>query len=204
MTLAKVECTRASPGGRQLAAPARAVLVASGGATLELELDRGRCYRVLVPETERSAVIEQLSRGGLAAVVPADGGFIGNLKVWENIALPLAWAGKTDHAVIEKRVRAMLDALGVSGERFSAICRALPERLSSLELRFVAFARAMLIEPEIMVYDRLFEGLTQLQMEQAHMLDAVFRRQFPFRTSMYLESEAPPLPVQVDAEYRIK
>jgi len=124
--------------------------------------------------------------------------------VWENIALPLAWQGKSDHAGIERRVRAIFDAFGIHGEPFSALCRALPERLSRLELRLVAFARAMLIEPEVMVYDRLFEGLSQAQMEQARTLDIVFRRQFPFRTSIYLEPEPPRLTVRVDAERSLR
>lgn len=204
MTAAAAERARALPEGREIVTPARAVTVSSGGRSVELSLDRGTTYRLLAPEAELAGIIEDLSRSGLAGVVPCEGGLIGNLKVWENIALPLAWQGKSEPAVVERRVRAMFAALGIAGEDFSALCRSLPERLSRLELRLVAFARGMLIEPEIMVYDRLFEGLSQAQMEQARTLDTVFRRQFPFRTSIYLESEPPPLAVRIDAERNLR
>jgi len=178
--------------------------VTAGGRSAQIELDRGKTYRLLAPEAELARIIDQLSHSGLAGIVPCEGGLIGNLKVWENIALPLAWQGKSDPAGIERRVRGMFDAFGIAGDDFSALCRSLPERLSRLELRLVAFARAMLVEPQIMVYDRLFEGLSQIQMEQARTLDIVFRRQFPFRTSIYLEPEPPQLLVHVDAERSLK
>jgi predicted ABC-type transport system involved in lysophospholipase L1 biosynthesis ATPase subunit len=188
-------------------AQARILTLATGTSahSISLELDRGRAYRLVADDAVRSDIIDQLARTGSAALVPADGGLIGNLKVWENLALPLAWQAKSSYAEIEARARAILEPFGFAGERFATLCRALPERLSRFEWRIVAFTRAMLIEPEVMIYDRLFEGLTQSQAEQARRLDAVFHLHFPFRTSIYLESDTlPQLLVPVNAEHDLR
>ena len=191
MSPATVE--RATGGTAGSSPAARTLAVEAGSAerrrVFSLELDRGRTYRFLASETVRNALIDQLSRTGCAALVPAEGGLIGNLKIWENIALPLAWQGK-EGSVIEARARAILEEFGIAGEGFVQLCRSLPEHLSNFERRIVAFVRVMLIEPEIMVYDRLFEGLTQTQTERARLFDRLFHHRFPFRTSVYLESDA--------------
>ena len=51
----------------------------------------------------------------------------------------------------------------------------LPDRLSEFERRLAAFVRAMLAEPEIMVYDGLFDGLTRVEIEKAMGFDRLFR-----------------------------
>ncbi len=135
--------------------------------TVFLPLDRGRTYRLIGGEPGRLALIDQLSDTGVAALVPCEGGLIGNLKVWENLSLPLAWQARSGTGQVEARARTMLALLGVSGEQFTRLCRAFPEQLSRLECRMVAFVRAVLLEPEILVYDRLFEGLTRSQRAQA-------------------------------------
>jgi hypothetical protein len=52
----------------------------------------------------------------------------------------------------------------------------------------------MLVEPEIMVYDSLFEGLTRAEVEQVLAFDRVFHLYFPFRTSIWVDLELPMLP----------
>ncbi len=186
------------------AAFGRALLLQAGKEPVSLELDRGRSYRLLVGEAGRLALLEELSGTGLAALVPCEAGLIGNLKVWENLSLPLAWHAKADPAAIEARARTIFGFLGLGDERFASLCRSLPERLSRLECRMVAFTRALLLEPEILVYDRLFEGLNRMQAEQAKRMDEVFRLRFPFRTSLYLESDTAPDLVRVCAELDLR
>jgi ABC-type arginine transport system ATPase subunit len=176
-----------------------------GGTQVGLELDRGRAYRLIAGDAGRRSLIAQLAHTGIAALVPCEGGLIGNLKVWENLCLPLAWQARSNSAEIEARAREILKDFGFTGERFAGLCRALPEGLSRFECRVVAFVRAMLVEPEVMVYDRLFEGLTLSQARESTRIDAVFHRHFPFRTSLYLESDAvPDLIVPVFSEHDLR
>lgn len=181
----------------------RVLTLQAGRATASLELGCGHAYRLLAEDEGRHALIEQLSNTGLAALVPCEGGLIGNLKVWENLALPLAWQGKDDPAEIEARARAILDLLGIGGERFTKLCRSLPERLSRLECRIVAFTRALLLDREIMVYDRLFEGLSRSQAAELLRLDKLFHARLPAGTSVYLESHHDfPFPVRSEHDLR--
>lgn len=162
---------------------------------LALELDCGRIYRVMVdsPST-RLALLTHLNTIVSAAVVPADGGLISNLRVWENMVLPRAWRNVASYAELEQRARAILGELGFKGETFSRLCASAPERLTRFELRLVAFVRAMLAEPEVIAYDCLFDGLTRAQIEQALAFDRVFHLHFPFRTSIYIDSDVSSLP----------
>lgn len=165
---------------------------------LELALDQGRRYRAIVerPGLKRQ-LVRELALAAPLGVVSDEGGFIGNLKVWENLVLPLAYAGGSAfHSgrngaleALESRTEALFRELGVLGARFAEICAFLPERLSGFERRLVSFVRAMLMEPGIMVYDGLFDGLSRSERERAAGFDPVFRRHFPSRTALYIESE---------------
>jgi ABC-type multidrug transport system ATPase subunit len=162
---------------------------------LNFELDRGHLYRVVAARAQtRAELLWRLSDTGLAAIVPADGGQIGNLKVWENMVLPNAWRGEVNYRDLEERARAVLADLDCTGERFAALCDSSPDALSRLELKIVAFVRAMLSEPEIVAYDCLFDGLTRSEIELALRFDRLFHRHFPFRTSIHVDLEFASLP----------
>jgi predicted ABC-type transport system involved in lysophospholipase L1 biosynthesis ATPase subunit len=157
-------------------------------AQLGLELDRGLSYRIAVPDAAREAIVARLVETAGAAVVSPGGDLIGNLKVWENLALPVAWRGIRDRA-LEARAQGLLAELGFEGDRLSALCGAMPEALSPFELRAIAFTRAMLVAPEVIVFDRLFEGLARNDRERATRFERLFHLAFPFRTSVFVDSE---------------
>ena len=128
------------------------------------------------------------------AIVAARGGLIGNLKVWENLVLPIAYRGEARLDELEARAESLFRELGVLRGRFAELCALLPDRLSEFERRLAAFVRAMLAEPEIMVYEGLFDGLTRAEIEKATDFDRLFRQHFPFRTAIYVDAEDPMLP----------
>jgi len=170
-----------------------ATLVLDDGAGpqhLEFTLNAGQRYRAIV---HRPKLKEQLLRkvGELApaAVVAGRGGLVGNLKVWENLVLPAAYAGPVGFDELERRAEELFREFGILHWRFAELCALLPDRLSLFERRLVAFVRAMLAEPEIMVYDELFEGLARPEAKQAARFDRVFQRHFPFRTALYVDAE---------------
>lgn len=158
---------------------------------LELELDRGYAYRVAARDPElRAGLIERFVDTLLAAVVPADGGLIGNLKVWENLVLPVAYHGRPDLAETEEKALRIFRGIGMSERACARICASAPGSLTRFELRAAAFVRAMLTEPEIMVYEAPLEGLDRDEAEAAAGFDRSFHLHFPFRTSVFVTPDA--------------
>ena len=162
---------------------------------IELELDSGHVYHAVVGSTAvREALIEQLVDTALAAIVPADGGLIGNLKVWENLVLPAAFHGSPRYSELEESAARLFAESGISGERFEQLCMILPDHLSRFERRLCAFVRAMLTEPRVMVYDSLFDGLSREDTGKVLAFDQAFHGRFPLGTSLHLTADLPTLP----------
>ncbi len=171
--------------------------MAEGGEIrrIELELNAGHLYHAIVGTTAvRQALIARLVDTALAAIVPADGGLIGNLKVWENLVLPAAYHGGAPNRELEERAARLFAEFGVSGAKFEALCTTLPDHLNRFEQRLCAFVRAMLTEPQIMVYDSLFDGLTREETGKVLTFDRSFHGRFPFGTSLHLTADLPTLP----------
>ena len=157
----------------------------------EITLDRGRTYRLVVPDADRrQTIVNRLEASGTAAIVPASGRLIANLKVWENIVLPLAYRGATSIDELEACATALFAELGYPPDRIRALAGCLPDQISPMERRLAAFVRAMLAEPEVMVLDSVADGLTRGESARALALGALFLRRFPFRTVVHIEPEA--------------
>jgi ABC-type transporter Mla maintaining outer membrane lipid asymmetry ATPase subunit MlaF len=162
---------------------------------IALMLSEGLTYRAVVRSAAlQKSLVASFAESDLAAVVPPDGGFVGNLKVWENLVLPAAYHGQPRLEELDARAGAIFRRIGGDGRSGAELCAQPPVGLSHLELRCAAFVRAMLVEPEIMVYDSLFEGLTRPEVEQVLAFDRVFHLYFPFRTSIWVDLELPMLP----------
>lgn len=176
------------------------VLSIDDGATdttprFELRLNEGRLYRAVIRTPRRKAeLLTRLARLTHTAVVANDGGLISNLKAWENLVLPLAYHRNPSYEDLEDRAALIFRQVGYSPGAFGELCNGPPDRLSRLEQRAVAFVRAMLSEPELMVYDNLFEGLAREEVEVVLRFDSVFHRHYPFRTALYVDLDMPMLP----------
>ncbi len=83
-----------------------------------------------------------------------NGALLDSMTVFDNIALPLREHGRGGAAEIAERVRATLDSVGLD-----EVETLLPGELSGGMLRRVAFARAIVMEPEILLADEPFSGL---------------------------------------------
>ena len=164
----------------------------AGRQRLEITLDRGRTYRLVVPDpAQRQAIVSQLEACGIAALVPASGRLIANLKVWENIVLPLAYRGAVPTHELESRAEGLFAELGYPPEQVRDLAARLPDQLGALERRLAAFVRAMLAEPEVLVLDSVADGLARSEAARALVLGAIYLRRFPFRTVVHIEPEQP-------------
>jgi len=85
------------------------------------------------------------------------GALLDSMTVLENVGLPLREHTKQSTEEIRKRVTEVLHAVGLEG-----VEELLPRQLSGGMLRRVAFARAIVMEPEILLCDEPFSGLDPL------------------------------------------
>ena len=169
----------------------------AGGAPkrIALTLSEGFTYRAVVRSaSQQQNIVASFAESELAAVVPPESGFVGNLKVWENLVLPASYHGEPDIEQLDIRAASIFRRLHGYKRSGADLCAQQPVGLSHIEHRCAAFVRAMLVEPEIMVYDSLFEGMRSLEVEQVLEFDHVFHLFFPFRTSIWVDLELPNLP----------
>ena len=75
------------------------------------------------------------------------------LSVYENVAFPLEVHTKFTEAMIRELVLMKLEAVGLRGAR-----NLMPSELSGGMARRVAMARAMVLDPQLMMYDEPFTG----------------------------------------------
>jgi len=117
-----------------------------------------------------------------------DGGLISNLKVWENISLPTWYHKGLRAGDIEESVGEFFKRMGMEASNLPEFMAALPGNLSIHERKLVGLARAVSMEPELMIYDSLFEG--ESFRSEKHLLSFTreFHEHMPGRVSLYLTS----------------
>lgn len=119
-------------------------------------------------------------RRQVGVVYPA-GGLVSNLKVWENLVLPLEYFSLYPAKEIEERGMAALERVGYSGGLME-----LPGHLSLYGRKQVGLARVLLLEPRLAVYDELLTGLSGEQRSNMIRIVEAFHRESPGRTSLFL------------------
>ena len=83
---------------------------------------------------------------------------ISNLKVVENVMLPLQYHTDLSFDTIMERALFLLNHVGYRGDIWT-----LPGPLPAYTKKTIALARAMALDPVVMIYDRLLEGLDNHQ-----------------------------------------
>ncbi len=131
-------------------------------------------------EKERLALFRRIG------VVPAHGGLISNLKAWENLLLPAWYHRGLTAEQAERPVAEIFDQLGPGEAGLKQRMGELPGQLSLYERRVVALARAMLMEPDILIYDFTFAGLERDAAQRLMKLTGEFHGRKAGRVSLYL------------------
>ena len=88
-----------------------------------------------------------------------NGALLTDLTVFENVAFPLREHTKLPESMIRDLVLMKLDAVGLRGAR-----ELYPEQLSGGMARRVALARAISLDPELVMYDEPFTGQDPISM----------------------------------------
>jgi len=86
------------------------------------------------------------------------GALFTNMSVYDNVAFPLREHTKLDEAIIATLVKLKLEAVGLRGA-----ASLMPSELSGGMARRAALARAIALDPELIMYDEPFAGKTRYQ-----------------------------------------
>ena len=109
--------------------------------------------------------IHQLNQRGLLAarrkmgLLFQSGALFTHLSVFENVAFPLREHADLDEAMLREIVLMKLEAVGLRGT-----AELMPAELSGGMARRVALARALALDPELMMYDEPFTGQDPISM----------------------------------------
>ncbi|MBI3570650.1 MAG: hypothetical protein HY082_06050 [Gammaproteobacteria bacterium] len=137
-------------------------------------------------------------------IVPEQGGLISNLKTWENILLPAWHHRKLDAATAEPRVVALWREVDPGVGDLRELMGRLPDRLTTFERRLAALVRALLPEPDLLVYDFLTFGLDTAAAGRLLGLTQRFHGEKPGRVSVYLcPDDAASEKIRADVTQRI-
>jgi phospholipid/cholesterol/gamma-HCH transport system ATP-binding protein len=169
----------------------------------ESDLDRDRLLQLLLgnePAKTGQVALFGEALGTLAeeralalfsrlGVVWSGGGFVSNLKVWENILLPLMYHRGVAPAAVEGRVVELLRRLGVEEHLVPTYLQSLPGALPAHAQRLLGCVRAALTDPEVVIYESAFEGLHRDVRARLESFAAWFHAERPGRASVYLSSD---------------
>ncbi len=122
-------------------------------------------------------------------IVWSSGGFVSNLKVWENILLPVMYHQGREPASCEAQAVDLLRRLGVEEHLVPGYLQSLPGTLPAHTQRLLGCVRVALTDPEIVIYESAFEGLHHGVRERLESFAVWFHAQRPGRTSVYLSSD---------------
>jgi phospholipid/cholesterol/gamma-HCH transport system ATP-binding protein len=109
-----------------------------------------------VARLSRAALYRMRRRMGMLF---QNGALLTDLDVYENIAFPLREHARLPERLVRHVVLTKLQAVGLRGA-----ARLMPAELSGGMARRVALARAIVMDPELLVYDEPFVGLDPISM----------------------------------------
>ena len=114
-----------------------------------------------------------------------DGALFDSMTVYKNIAFPLEQGAKVPRAEIRKRVNEKIQLLDLSGTEDKY-----PSQLSGGMKRRVAMARALVTDPEVVLFDEPTAGLDPIRKNAIHSMIADYQRRFRF-TAVLISHEIP-------------
>jgi phospholipid/cholesterol/gamma-HCH transport system ATP-binding protein len=114
-----------------------------------------------------------------------DNALFDSMTIYENIALPLTENHAVDKKTIPERVRHKMDLLGLSG-----IEKQFPSQLSGGMKKRVALARALITDPDVVLFDEPTTGLDPIRKKNVYNMIKEYQRRFGF-TAVIVSHDIP-------------
>jgi ABC-type transporter Mla maintaining outer membrane lipid asymmetry ATPase subunit MlaF len=113
---------------------------------------------------------------------PVGDGLLQNLTLRDNVALPLRFASDHRQAVVDDRVAALMEDF-----RLRAVAAHRPAAANEEDRRRAALARAVALDPDLVVLEAPFDGLTGRAAQD--LLDKVQRREDGSRRAVFVTAQ---------------
>lgn len=126
--------------------------------TGQVAADRGRIelFGESVGHLDKAGLYALRRRTGMLF---QNGALLTDLTVFENVAFPVRAHARLPESVLRRLVLSKLEAVGLRGA-----AELMPSQLSGGMARRVALARAIVMDPELLIYDEPFVGLDPISM----------------------------------------
>jgi len=135
----------------------------------------------------------QQARLGRVGWVAGNGGLISNLKVWENVTLPLWFHAPYETLETEQRVCYWLASLGLEPASFSELMAAPPSTLAAWQKKLAGLLRALVQMPRVLIVDAAVFEEVRADMAQ-HWIDSLETFAQQGRAVLVLADKATVLP----------
>jgi ABC-type transporter Mla maintaining outer membrane lipid asymmetry ATPase subunit MlaF len=109
-------------------------------------------------------------RRRIGVVLPQPG-LRSNMTLYTNVCLPLVYHQGVDEEELAPRVMPVLEALGLA-----PLVKRFPAQLTGGEARCAAFARALVMDPELLLFDEVMAGLDAEMVRRVDRVLAEYRR----------------------------
>ncbi len=113
---------------------------------------------------------------------------ISNLRVWENIVLPACYHRNALPSGLEGRVVEFYLSMGYEERQLGAYLGRSPFGLSNQEKKLISIIRAMLTDPELIIYDSPFEEMEAGMAERLEKVMTGFHQAGNGRASVFISS----------------
>lgn len=135
---------------------------------------------------------------GSIAWIPANGGLISNLKVWENITLPLWYHSKRQIVDTEKSIAYWLSALNLEEQDWEKFTASPVARLVPWERKLAGLLRGLILAPQILIIDAaLFDEIDASRTEAWINALEKFTREVNGRAVLVVANAATLLPWKI-------
>lgn len=93
------------------------------------------------------------SRPGSIGYIPAEGGLISNLKVWENVTLPLWYHGSRQVMATEESVAHWLHELSLDEQEWEKFMASPAARIKPWKRKLAGLLRGLVLAPQLLLID---------------------------------------------------
>jgi hypothetical protein len=183
----------------QVALTGRQIQLSIGGdPLLSIPLDAGGIYRLRVQSSkEVDDVVSAIESIANVAVLPADGGVLNGLTVFENLDLPLHYgvaAIELADGQWQSDAYLAMRYCGMDENQLTALGNTVCADLSETHRWMVGLVRNVLRPPDLLVMDRTFSGLSRQHVDSRVAMQSVFHTFHPFRPALFIDVDSYELP----------